>query len=423
MEAATASGVYCSAQGTNTLTFTCMGEEPEEDLIMDIWIGRFLVDSASYAPISSPTFTGTPTAPTAAAGTSSTQIATTAFVMSAIGSYGLTPSSTDPLMDGTATSGTSVEYARGDHVHPTDTSRAAASHTHGNITNDGKITASGVAIAANDTLVIVDASDSSKLKQTSIKFDGSTTTKALTPKGTFETFITSHQSLDAYATKASPAFTGTPTAPTATAGTSTTQIATTAFVANAISSVAGAMYFMGSLGTGGTITTLPAASAANKGYAYKVITAGTYQSVTAKVGDMLISDGTAWVLIPSGDEPSGTVTSVTIKGGTGISVDSESAITTSGTRTITNTGVRSVSTGSTNGTISVNTGGTSAEVPVAGLKSAAYTESGDYVSKSGDTMTGDLNLPNMVASGTVTVGSHAVLTYNSTTQSLDFTFI
>ncbi len=45
------------------------------------------------------------------------------------------------------------------------------------------------------------------------------------------------------------------------------------------------------------------------------------------------------------------------------------------------------------------------------------------VAKAGDTMTGDLNLPNMVASGTVTVGSHAVLTYNSTTQSLDFTFI
>lgn len=38
-----------------------------------------------------------------------------------------------------------------------------------------------------------------------------------------------------FAQKASPAFTGTPTAPTATAGTSTTQIATTAFVANAVS--------------------------------------------------------------------------------------------------------------------------------------------------------------------------------------------
>ena len=36
------------------------------------------------APLASPTFTGTPKAPTAAAGTSSTQIATTAFVMNAI---------------------------------------------------------------------------------------------------------------------------------------------------------------------------------------------------------------------------------------------------------------------------------------------------------------------------------------------------
>ena len=36
-----------------------------------------------YAPLSSPAFTGTPTAPTAAAGTNTTQIATTAFAMGA----------------------------------------------------------------------------------------------------------------------------------------------------------------------------------------------------------------------------------------------------------------------------------------------------------------------------------------------------
>lgn len=35
---------------------------------------------SSYAPLASPTFTGTPSAPTAAAGTNTTQIATTAFV-------------------------------------------------------------------------------------------------------------------------------------------------------------------------------------------------------------------------------------------------------------------------------------------------------------------------------------------------------
>lgn len=38
-----------------------------------------------------------------------------------------TPASATPLMDGTAAVGTSVKYAREDHIHPTDTSRASAS--------------------------------------------------------------------------------------------------------------------------------------------------------------------------------------------------------------------------------------------------------------------------------------------------------
>jgi hypothetical protein len=39
---------------------------------------------AGYAPLASPTFTGTPTAPTAVGGTNTTQLATTAFVQSAV---------------------------------------------------------------------------------------------------------------------------------------------------------------------------------------------------------------------------------------------------------------------------------------------------------------------------------------------------
>jgi len=62
------------------------------------------------------------------------------------------------------------------------------------------------------------------------------------------------------------------------------------------------------------------------GYTYKVITAGTYASQAADVGDTFISDGSAWVLIPSGDEPSGTVTSV----GTGVGLTG-GTITSSGT--------------------------------------------------------------------------------------------
>lgn len=114
-----------------------------------------------------------------------------------------------------------------------------------------------------------------------------------------------------------------------------TKVATTAYVDSAINDLPEPMVFKGSLGTGGTITTLPAASSSNTGFTYKVITAGTYASQAAKVGDTFISDGTAWILIPSGDEPSGTVTSVGVSNATdgGLSV-SGSPITSSGTISI-----------------------------------------------------------------------------------------
>ena len=69
------------------------------------------------APLASPTFTGTPLSTTAAVDTNTTQIATTAFVVAQA-------ASATPLVNGTAAVGTSLRYARADHVHPTDTSRA-----------------------------------------------------------------------------------------------------------------------------------------------------------------------------------------------------------------------------------------------------------------------------------------------------------
>lgn len=44
---------------------------------------------------------------------------------------GASPSGTLPIMDGTANAGSAAAYARGDHVHPTDTSRYAASNPAG----------------------------------------------------------------------------------------------------------------------------------------------------------------------------------------------------------------------------------------------------------------------------------------------------
>lgn len=138
-----------------------------------------------------------------------------------------------PSMDGTASAGVSNNFSRGDHVHPTDTSRAASSHTHGNITNAGALQSTDITIASGDKLVVTDSSNSNKIARTSLSFDGSTTSQALTKKGTWGTFLTSHQDISGKANLASPTFTGTPKAPTASKGTNTTQIATTAFVNNA----------------------------------------------------------------------------------------------------------------------------------------------------------------------------------------------
>ena len=78
---------------------------------------------------------------------------------------GAAPSNAAPLMDGTAAAGTSALYAREGHVHPTDTSRAASSHTHtaANITDFAEATDDRVAAllkqGANVTLTYDDVAN------------------------------------------------------------------------------------------------------------------------------------------------------------------------------------------------------------------------------------------------------------------------
>lgn len=99
---------------------------------------------------------------------------------------------------------------------------------------------------------------------------------------------------------------------TVTSGSS--NLVTSGAVYTAIDNLPEPMVFKGTLGTGGTITSLPTAAAANEGFTYKVITAGTYASQTAKVGDVFVSNGSSWVLIPSGDTDSDTWRSIKVNG-------------------------------------------------------------------------------------------------------------
>jgi hypothetical protein len=128
--------------------------------------------AALKADLASPTLTGTPLAPTAAAATNTTQLATTAFV-------------------------TTADNLKANLASPTFTGVPAAP-TASAATNTTQLATTAFAVGEVATL-------------------SSTTTTALALK----------------AALASPTFTGTPAAPTAAAATNTTQLATTAFATTA----------------------------------------------------------------------------------------------------------------------------------------------------------------------------------------------
>jgi hypothetical protein len=88
----------------------------------------------------SPALTGIPTSASAAPDTNTNQIATTEFVV------GQAASAT-PIINGTAAVGTSLRYARQDHVHPTDTTRASVASP----TFTGTVSSQGTQIVMNSS--------------------------------------------------------------------------------------------------------------------------------------------------------------------------------------------------------------------------------------------------------------------------------
>lgn len=109
-----------AAQGTNTTQIATTAFVNAE----------IAADTAAKAPLASPTFTGVPAAPTASSGTNTTQIATTAFVTAAI----------DP---NTATTDTAQTFV------PAQTFTAASVH-NGGLTVDGPYKQAAEAVSALD---------------------------------------------------------------------------------------------------------------------------------------------------------------------------------------------------------------------------------------------------------------------------------
>lgn len=151
------------------------------------------VQELSNKTIVSPALTGTPTSPTAAPGTNTTQVASTAFVEAAVASKA---NSVSPALTGTPTSPTAAPG-----------------------TNTTQIASTAFVVAALANLVASSPAALDTLNELAA---------ALGNDANFATTVTN--ALAAKAPLASPALTGAPTAPTAAAGTDTTQLANTAFV-------------------------------------------------------------------------------------------------------------------------------------------------------------------------------------------------
>ena len=184
------------------------------------------------APLASPALTGTPTAPTAATGTNTTQVATTAFVNAVIAADRPFESTLANIkMDGAQSVGSLNTVARGDHIHPTDTSRAplASPALTGTPTAPTAATGTNTTQVATTAFVnaVIAADRPFEATLANIKMDGAQSVGSLNTVARGDHV---HPTDTSRAPLASPALTGIPTAPTASTGTRSTQLATTAFV-------------------------------------------------------------------------------------------------------------------------------------------------------------------------------------------------
>ena len=217
-------GVYENENYVYLLENFCNSSPPTQPILGQLWYNNaedilsvygsanVFIDLASIAYVEaqkiSPVFTGTPTAPTAASGTATTQLATTAFVTNS------------PAFAGTPTAPTAASG--------TATTQLA---TTAFVTN-------GPAFAVSPTgpTPVYTAADNKMATTEFVQAQKASPVFTGTPQSPTAASIDSSTQIATtefvQAQKASPVFTGTPAAPTPDITVSNTQIATTRFVTN-----------------------------------------------------------------------------------------------------------------------------------------------------------------------------------------------
>lgn len=170
----------------------------------------------SYATLSSPALSGTPSSPTPPLGDNSTRLATTAFVAGSVAA---------------ATTGVSAFNGRTGNISLTSADIATSlSYIPYPSTNPSNYLMAAAAATTYQRAL------------------GYTAYNAANPAG-YQTGPAVLATLGSYAPLLSPALAGVPTAPTAVSGTATVQVATTAFVASAVvASTTGVSLFNGRTG-------------------------------------------------------------------------------------------------------------------------------------------------------------------------------
>jgi hypothetical protein len=254
------------------------------------------------APLASPALTGNATAPTATAGTNTTQLATTAFVFEANAgvlaqvlantgaiannlatNYALKAS---PALTGVPTAPTASTNTNTTQIATTAFVGTAINALNSNVTSALNLKAPLASPALTGTPTAPNASVNANSAQIATTSFVQTALSQLF-SNTFANTGSIANSLNDYARLLNPTFTGAPLAPNASVGTNTAQIATTAFVGTAVdalnSTVASALSLKAPLASP-ALTGTPTAPNANvttdttqvatTGFVHNILTAG-----------------------------------------------------------------------------------------------------------------------------------------------------